>query len=495
MSTSYRQILRSTSLVGGSQAINILVGIVRGKVLAVLIGPAGIGLAGMFQSAVGLIEVFAGFGLKQAGVRQIAVACGADRPEDVARASLAVRRMSLVSALLGFFLVVIFRRQLAQATFGDQTHAASLGLMSLTLFFGALSGGLGALLQGTRRVGLLALSSILATFAGSMLGLAPILAFGERGIALMHVVGSIAGCAVIYGFARQVPVAKIRMGLRETWRESRALLRLGAALMGAGLVGAVGTYATQVLIERGFGTAGVGLYMAAWTLSGFYMQMILAAMSMDFFPRISALTHAQGEMNRVVNEQIQIGLLLAVPGLLATQTFAPWMLRLLTSAEFVPATAIARWFIVGAALRALVWPLNFMIMAHGRSRLYLIVEIATVSTGLLLLSLCLRQWGLDGSGISQSLLGVANALGLLWLSNRLFSFRLNGEALRSAGLLLGAIALVQGGAMALPTPWTFAWGGGVTAMISLASLFKIKALTGMGLADMLRMLAGKPPRS
>ena len=143
MTTSYRQILHSTSLVGGAQAINILIGIVRGKVLAVLIGPAGIGLAGMFQSAVGLIEVFAGLGLRQAGVRQIAAASGAGPPDDVARAATVVRRMSAVSALLGFLLVLVFRRQLAQATFGDQTHAASLGLMSLTLLFGALSGGLG----------------------------------------------------------------------------------------------------------------------------------------------------------------------------------------------------------------------------------------------------------------------------------------------------------------------------------------------------------------
>lgn len=491
MTTSYRQIVRSTSLVGGSQAINILIGIVRGKLLAVLIGPAGIGLAGMFQSAVGWIEVVAGLGLRQAGVRQIAAASGADRPDDVARAALAVRRLSMFSAWLGFALVFLFRRQLAQATFGDQTHADSLGWMSLTLVFGALSGGLGALLQGTRRVGFLALSSIFATLAGSLLGLAPIVAWGERGIAFMHVVGAAAGCAVMYGFARRVPLARIRMGWRETWRESGALLRLGAALMGAGLAGTGGIYLTQVLIARGFGTDGVGLYMAAWTLSGFYVQMILAAMATDFYPRISALAQEPERMNHLVNEQIQVGMLLATPGLLFTLAFAPWMLRLLTSAEFVPATPIVRWLLLAAALRTLSWPLSYMLLAHGRSRLYMAAETAIIVAGLLFLALGLDLWGLDGSGISQSLAGAVAAGAMILMVKWLFGFSLSRAARRVALAQLAAMGIALG-AVGLLAPRSGAVVGGLlTVWVSLANLLAIKKLTGLGLLDMVRLLAGK----
>ena len=47
---SYRQILRSTSIIGGASVINILIGLVRVKVAAVLLGPAGIGLIGLFKA-------------------------------------------------------------------------------------------------------------------------------------------------------------------------------------------------------------------------------------------------------------------------------------------------------------------------------------------------------------------------------------------------------------------------------------------------------------
>ena len=56
--TSYVQILRSTALIGGSSGLNLLVGIVRTKAIAMLLGPAGIGkkclLAVAGASAAGL---------------------------------------------------------------------------------------------------------------------------------------------------------------------------------------------------------------------------------------------------------------------------------------------------------------------------------------------------------------------------------------------------------------------------------------------------------
>ncbi len=44
-SSSYRQVLKTSSIIGGSSAINILIGLVRTKALALLLGSVGVGLA------------------------------------------------------------------------------------------------------------------------------------------------------------------------------------------------------------------------------------------------------------------------------------------------------------------------------------------------------------------------------------------------------------------------------------------------------------------
>jgi len=75
--SSHRQIFKSTALIGGTQVINMGIGIVRTKALAMLLGPAGIGLAGLYTSAVGIVGAMSGLGINASGVRQIAEASDA----------------------------------------------------------------------------------------------------------------------------------------------------------------------------------------------------------------------------------------------------------------------------------------------------------------------------------------------------------------------------------------------------------------------------------
>ena len=49
---TYGQILKSSAIVGGSTVLNIGIGIVRTKILALLLGPGGFGLAGLYTSII-----------------------------------------------------------------------------------------------------------------------------------------------------------------------------------------------------------------------------------------------------------------------------------------------------------------------------------------------------------------------------------------------------------------------------------------------------------
>ena len=60
---NYGQILKSSSIMGGSQVVSILVGMVRVKLVAVLLGPVGIGLLGIYRSIMELATNLAGLGI------------------------------------------------------------------------------------------------------------------------------------------------------------------------------------------------------------------------------------------------------------------------------------------------------------------------------------------------------------------------------------------------------------------------------------------------
>jgi hypothetical protein len=89
---------------GGAQALNYLVGMVRVKIIAVLLGPAGVGLIGLYSSAVGLVGTVTSLGIASSGVREVALAHGQDDPQAVARTVKVLRRACWATGLLGWAL-------------------------------------------------------------------------------------------------------------------------------------------------------------------------------------------------------------------------------------------------------------------------------------------------------------------------------------------------------------------------------------------------------
>ncbi len=106
--SSYNQIIKSTTIFGSSQLFVILIGVIRTKILAVLLGPIGVGLIGIFSSIVDIIRSLCGFGMDTAGVKAIAETDGLG---DKAILNKTIHRFNLWfrgAAILGFFVCIIF---------------------------------------------------------------------------------------------------------------------------------------------------------------------------------------------------------------------------------------------------------------------------------------------------------------------------------------------------------------------------------------------------
>ena len=101
---SYSQVLRASSIIGGANGINYVVGLIRVKIVAVLLGPSGVGLIGLFQSLLGVLGKSSGLGINSSGVREVASAAGAGDPERIARTVKTLRRACWVTGLVGWGL-------------------------------------------------------------------------------------------------------------------------------------------------------------------------------------------------------------------------------------------------------------------------------------------------------------------------------------------------------------------------------------------------------
>ena len=146
--TSHVEALKSTSIMGGSTAIVILIRMVRTKVLAILLGPAGIGLEAIYDSIISLAKIVVDMGIVASGVRQIASAVGSGSQATIAATVFTLRRVCLVLGIVGAAALFLMREQVSRFTFGNADHAFDIGLLSVIPLLSALKGGQGALIQG-----------------------------------------------------------------------------------------------------------------------------------------------------------------------------------------------------------------------------------------------------------------------------------------------------------------------------------------------------------
>src|SRR3954467_33049 len=111
--STYGEILKSSAVIGGSSVVNIAVTVARAKCMALLMGPAGVGLVGLYTSVLDLTHSIDGMGIRSSGVRQIAEAVGSGETERVARTALVLRRTSLFLGILGAVLLLAFSRRIS----------------------------------------------------------------------------------------------------------------------------------------------------------------------------------------------------------------------------------------------------------------------------------------------------------------------------------------------------------------------------------------------
>lgn len=455
---TYGQILKSSALIGGSSVLNIGIGVVRTKAMAVMLGPSGIGLMGLYGSVIDLAVSVAGMGVGSSGVRQIAAAVGSGDTRLISRTVSVLRHTSLVLGVLGAVLVALFCREISVLTFNSVDHATGVAVLALAVFFRVLSAGQGALIQGMRRIGELAAMGVLGAALGTVLSVGMVYLVGEDGVAASLALSAGAGLVVSWWYSRKVGIRPEKITRTEMRQEASSLLKLGFAFMASGILMMGAAYLVRALVLHAVGLDATGLYQAAWTLGGLYVGIILQAMGADFYPRLMSVVNIDQECNRVVNEQAYISMLLAAPGVIATLTFAPIVIFLFYSAKFAEAVDVLRWICLGIALRVITWPIGFIIVAKNRQVIFLATEFAWAAVNVGLTWLCLQWFGLDGAGIAFFASYVFHGVMIYPIVRRLSGFRWSPESTRAGIILLSAVSAAFCSFLLLPLLWATATG-------------------------------------
>ncbi len=453
-------------MIGGAQGLNMLIGMVRVKFVAILLGPIGVGLVATYQSIVQLVGTVAGLGLQSSAVRDIAQTVGKDDKEHLGRIVLSLRRMCWLTGGTGAVTLALLSPILSQVTFDSPEFSNNIALLGLTILFTNLKGGQMALIQGMRRISDLAKLNVIGVVIGTILSIVLYWFYGMDGIVPAIVLLSLSELCVSWLFARKVSVPKVSMTWVESFQVSGGMIKMGLAFMWNGLLIAIVAYCTRTLIAQEVDLLAVGIFSAAFALSGLIVNFVLGAMGADYYPSLTAIKDDHKKMTVLVNQQTEVGILLAIPGLLATISFAPWVINLFYTAEFIQSSELLRWFALGCIGRVISWPLGFIILAKGLSRLFVITETIINITHLVLIITMLDYFGIKGVAIAYPILYLIHIFMMLGVSKYLIGFSWSKEVWRMFGIFTPIVLGVFCSAMFLSIFTSSVIGVVVTIVVS-----------------------------
>ena len=413
----FRSILKISAITGATRVATILASFLRGKLVAIYAGPAGMGVLALYTTSLSVISSAASLGIDTSGVRQ--VAADAKYEQAISETIVAMRRLCWFTGALAALVCIGFSDFISELTFGSRANSTAISVLSVSVFLGQITLGQSALLKGLRKTRELAIQSIVTAFL-SLIGAFACLYFGgEKGIVPMMLIASVVTVAGTWWYARKINLAKTAQTGVQTINTSKSLVKLGVAFMASSLISSAGTYCIAIMIQEHGGSVANGNYQAAWTVSVSLTGLMLSGMGQDFYPRLAEVADDRCTATDLVHRQMEIGILLALPALAGLSAFAPYVIQFFYSNDFALSAKAIPWLAVGCFGRAFSWPMAYLLLAKKLGRTFLLTECVSVGIHICLSLVLINFLGLTGASIAFALLYLLYPLGMSLVTRRI----------------------------------------------------------------------------
>lgn len=439
--SSYRSIFKATSLFGGVQVYQILIQIIKSKFVAVLLGPAGVGIMGLYQSGLQLIQQLSSMGLSQSAVRDVSEANGSNDTQRIAKTVTVVRKLVWITGLLGLVLVACFSPLLSKASFGNYDYTIPFIILSVTLLLDQLSAGQKVVLQGMRRLKDLAKCSSFGVTFGLFTSVPLYFWLGIEGIVPTLILNSVCTLLLSWFYSRKIKVEKVKVTPKQTLEQGKLMLVMGVSMSLSGILSTVVAYAIRGFIQANGGVEQVGLYQAGFIIMTTYVGMVMNAIATDYYPRLASINKDNQKCREAVSQQGEIGVMILAPMLTICLVFMPFVLKILYSDRFLAANEYISWACLGMMLRLAAWVISFLFVAKAESKLFILNELAG-NLYYLLFSLIGYKWfGLTGLGVAFALDYIVYFIQCYLIAKRRYNFRFSHSFIKCYGLQLILVIL------------------------------------------------------
>lgn len=400
--TNSRNVLKTNIIFGGVKVFQMFVGLIKNKLVAILLGPTGIGIQSLLMTTISTINQITNLGVPQSSVRELAIQkCEEGR----SKVLLSINYLCILLGILSVILCLVFSKQLSILVFNSSDYQICFVIVSFALLFESILGGEVAILQGLRETSRLAISSLVGAIIALLVSIPLYYYWRLDAISYVLVIGSIITSGVYFLFRYRKIRAKQSYCYTELKQPINSILKLGLTLM---ISNSFMSFLVLVLnlVIRQFGSLeDVGYYQAAYSCTYSFISILIAILASDYYPRLSENIDNKDTVHGIINTQMSLFFYIMMPIIALIVCFPHTIVSVLYTSNFGIIALPVQLMGIALMFRVLWQIFSYIILAKGDRRAFLIWD-AFLGNGLFFLGNIVGFYffGLNGLSVSYLLM-------------------------------------------------------------------------------------------
>jgi len=388
-------LLKTSALTSVSTALRILSSFFVNKIIAVYIGPTGVGLVGQFNNFYGIISAFANGSINQGTVKY-----SSEFQADKDKCQSVISNSFLISIVVSIFvsiIIILFSAQFSLFVMRTKEYTNIFILVGSTLVLVALNTFILSVLNGLQKIFKFVYINIISSILSFLLSYLLVKSYNLNGAFIAVILSQSLIFFVSVFFISKDKYFSLKY-LFCVFNKKMVSKLFQFSLMA--IISAIAAPISQILIRNYVGAhiswQSVGLLQGMWSVSLGYLGFITSVLVVYYLPTLSAI-----QIKSKLREEIFKTYKIVIPVCIALSfvifIFRVIIIKTLFTTEFLAMKELFVFQLLGDIMKISSWLFGFVLVAKAKIKITIIIELIMSSLYVLLSIVGIRFFGLIGA--------------------------------------------------------------------------------------------------
>lgn len=437
-----RKLFQTTIISGSAQIVILITQIVRLKIVAVLIGPVGMGILGNTLTFLSLIENICFLGLHIAFLRYASESASLGKFQEVSKLFSTTVFIHIVSSVLAMIISLLFLSKINLSIYQTLVFLPLSVFVIFTVPFEILRSDFINLFNAFNKIKLISKIDVLGAIINLSVTCFLIYLLGVRGIIISSFISGVLIFIATYYYYKKYFFDGIKINKIYFSNEcGLKMLKYGIINQFAIFINSFSAYSLRIFVTEKLLLQGAGIFNSAISM-GSYVLILQAPLGLYLYPRISSIYKDSEETITEINKVFRFILLILSPIIIFIILFSDLIIELFFTKDFLSIKDIIIWILISKYFEILQSIVSMPLIIMEKFKIYLSINMIFNFVMLALSYILLKNNGLTGIAVALGIsYGLFFVLGLI-ASFVAFKLKITKENLFifSTSLLLFIIA-------------------------------------------------------